>query len=404
VLDRQDDGVGPAIRGNGNLLAEELRQLFLAIEDEPLLNKLQSYRWTGRLGYSLRSLWRAYLASYVLALPNTMALVRRLHEDPVLAMTCGFDGRLPSRWTFNRFFSRLSEHRDLVQQCLDNLTAGLYDLLPGFGSDVAVDSTTVRTHSNPHRQPVSDPEASWTAKSRRNDREKEWYFGYKLHLAVDATYELPIGMRTTTASRNDSPELLPLLRKAKSRFPWFTPTSVIADAGYDSKANCRGIYHGFGAKPIIQARNLERAHTMPTYNKDGVPYCLGRKLMEYMGTHPVYGHRYRCPREGCHLKKRKGVHYCDDEVWVQPEEDLRLIGPVARVSPEWKRLWSMRSAVERVNSRLKECRRLESHCFRGLRKVALHCLLSVLVLQALALVHAETGTLGGLRRCVLKVA
>jgi len=247
---------------------------------------------------------------------------------------------------------------------------------------------------------VSDPEASWTAKTRRNDKEKEWYFGYKLHLAVDATYELPVSTHVTTASRNDSPELLPLLKKAKSKFPWFKPTAVIADAGYDGRANYGGIYHDFGAIPIIQARDLERPDTKPTYNKDGVPYCLGRKPMEYIETHPVFGHKYRCQEGGCHLKRRKGVHYCDDEVWVQPEEDLRLIGPVARVSPEWKRLWFMRSAVERVNSRLKECRRLEGHCFRGLRKIALHCLLSVLVLQGSAVAHGDRGNLATLRRCV----
>ena len=107
----------------------------------------------------------AYFASFVMGMPHTNAMIRRLHSDPEVRRICGFGDSLPHRSTFNRFISRLADHRELVERCMDGVTEELAGRLPGFGETVAVDSTNVRTHSNPDRALVSDPEASWTAKT-----------------------------------------------------------------------------------------------------------------------------------------------------------------------------------------------------------------------------------------------
>ena len=183
-----------------------------AVDATELIDRLQSYRPTGRQGYSLTALWRAYLSGFVMGLPSTNALIRHLQDDPVLRAICGFS-KLPHRTTFNRFITRLGHHRDLVEDCMAVLTARLRDLLPGLGEKVAVDSTTVRSHSNPHRRnrktgQVSDPEASWAAKNSAGGKNhKEWSWGYKFHLMADATYGIPLFGYTTTGSRHDSPEL-----------------------------------------------------------------------------------------------------------------------------------------------------------------------------------------------------
>ena len=58
-----------------------------------------------RPGYPLKAMWRAYVASFVLNLPHTNAIIRRLYEDPELRRLCGFYGpTLPHRSTFNRLF------------------------------------------------------------------------------------------------------------------------------------------------------------------------------------------------------------------------------------------------------------------------------------------------------------
>ena len=332
------------------------------------------------------------------------ALIRRLEDDPALTLICGFSS-LPHRTTFNRFFTRLSDHQDLIDQALAPLTNQLRRSLPGFGEKVAVDSTVVRTHSNPNRTVVSDSEATWTAKTSARAKDgKEWHFGYKEHALVDATYGLPIVRFTTTGSRNDSPELPNLMDKAAQTHDWFAPTHVIADKGYDSVANHKAIL-ARGAIPIIAIKRMPSGRRREgIYDDNGTPTCVGNVRMEYVRSDPEKGHLYRCPGEGCPLQDRQGVRYCQDEVWEKRQDNPRLFGPVRRDSKEWHNLYCLRQSVERVFKSLKQSRSLESHCSRGLRRVGLHASMSMLAFQATALYRLQAGQAEWLRWQVRRVA
>ena len=147
----------------------EVKTILNSVDGTALLERLRLYRWTGsrwrgRSGYSVEALWRAFLIGYILNVPNTSALVRRLQDDPRLRRICGFK-HVPHGSTFSRAFTRISHHLSLVQVAVSTATDRIRAYLPNFGEKVAVDSTVVRSHSNPHRHPMSDPEASWTAKS-----------------------------------------------------------------------------------------------------------------------------------------------------------------------------------------------------------------------------------------------
>ena len=236
----------------------EIQQVLDAVDASALIERLRAYRRTGRPGYPLRSLWRAYLASFILNLPSTNALIRRLQDDLELRLLCGFS-TLPGRRTFNRFILRLADHTDLVNGCMADLTRQLQTVLPGFGNVVAIDSTTVKSHSNANREPMSDPDASWTAKNAANgkDGEKEWSYGFKYHAVADATHDLPISGIVTTASRNDSPFLPKILDHAASEHEWFAPKYVIADRGYDANSNHKAVIKR-GATPIIHIRDMKK--------------------------------------------------------------------------------------------------------------------------------------------------
>ena len=266
----------------------EIGRVLDLIDAAPLLALLASYRRVGRKGYPLVAFWRAYLCSFLLDLPSTNALIRRLEDDRELRALCGFGQDLPHRTTFNRFISRLSFHRDLVENCLRALTCQLADELPGFGEKVAVDSTVVYTHSNPNRKDVSDPEASWTKKhsAKGKDGEDEWHFGYKYHLVADAANGLPIMGFTTTASCHDSPEFTRLLEKAESAYPWFAPDYVMADKGYDSTKNHKFVLSR-NAVPIIAIRDMPKGKLREgIYMNDGTPTCMGEVPMEYVASDP----------------------------------------------------------------------------------------------------------------------
>ena len=55
-------------------------------------------------------------------------------------------------------------------------------------------------------------------------------------------------------------------------------------------------------------------------------------------------------------------------------QDVFLFAATRREGPEWKDLYAKRQAIERVFKSMKESRRLERHCVRGLRQITLHTL------------------------------
>ena len=128
--------------------------------------------------------------------------------------------------------------------------------------------------------------------------------------------------------------------------------------------------------------------------------------MEYVRSDPERGHLYRCRTGGCQLLTRKGVRYCDDQVWEKAEGNLRLFGPTGmrRNSQEWNDLYAKRWSIERTFKSLKQSRRLERHYIRGIAQVRLHCLMAVLTYQATVLVSIQAGSRGRMRWMVAKVA
>ena len=308
------------------------------MDDSALLERLQAYRHTGRPGWPLRALWSAYLASFYLDLPHTNALIRRLEDDPALREVCGFDEAdwLPCRRTFNRFIRRLADHNDLVAPILHSLTDQLRDLLPGFGDVVAIDSTDVRSHSNPNKKSkatrlTSDPEARWgvkhSARSRGSEK-TEYFFGYKVHMVVDATHDLPLTFKVTAGNRSDSPELPAVIDQAFETYDWFQPQTVLADRGYDANSNFEYL-HQRHVDPIIHIRRPGRTKLYDDlFNEDLLPLCLGNVPMEYVGETGEGHYIYRCRSEGCHLKEglHAGIRHCDTVFAEDPAAHLRVLG------------------------------------------------------------------------------
>ena len=325
----------------------ELQAVLSALDDTEILARLQKYRPTGRSGYPLRALWRSYVASFVLNMPHTNALIRRLTQDSEFRDVCGFADALPHRTTFNRFIQRLSHHADLVENCFAGVTGELKQLLPGLGEEVAIDSTTVYTHSNPNRRRISDPEASWTAKNSaraKGSDGKEWSFGMKFHMVADANYGLPLAGVVTTARRNDSPLLPTVMEQGESLHSWFGPRAAVADRGYDAKSNHQYLIDR-GVLPIIHIRKATAKDKMrdDIYTPDGVPTCMGNVPMEYVDSHPEFGHLYRCREGGCHLAGsfNAGILHCDTEVW---ESTLRNPKP----KPRWELHWAVMAKARQV--------------------------------------------------------
>ena len=89
--------------------------------------------------------------------------------------------------------------------------------------------------------------------------------------------------------------------------------------------------------------------------------------------------------------------------------------PIIKVNPrhkkalfpetkEWKAIYSRRSSVERLFGRLKGYRRLNNITVRRIRKVTVHCFLSLIVVQAQALHAAMNNQVASVRQCVGAIA
>lgn len=395
-------------------LAQRLLLVFENLEDKQLLSALQETRKTGRPGHPIPVMWRIVLAQHVLNLDSFSALIRALDDNPLLANLCGITNRsdISTKMSISRFVHKLVDHSHLIEQCQVKITNELAQALPRFGETVAIDSSNISAFSNGSKPQPSDPDAGWSAKGGRNG-EPEWWFGYKIHLMADAIPELPLVLRVTPANRHDSKEIIPLLRKARFQLKGFAPRTVLADAGYDAKHVYKSIVEEFEAIPIIK---MNMRGKKPDDIYDELTDYIGRPYAEGCGIPLSFRHFdettgelvYGCPElDGltkCPLLEKCGREPQRQIVRLSIDEDYRRYCQIPRTTEGWDNLYRLRGSVERVFSRLKAFRRLDNVTLRGLEKVILHCQLSVMVMQAMALGKVRQEALSEVRNNVRLVA
>jgi transposase, IS5 family len=398
---------------------DRLHLVLEAINAEALLKVLDDEHQLGNVQYSARSLWSCLIAGVVYQIPEVAELCRHLSSNPYLRFLCSISAsRIPSQSTFSRFLSRLAQHQDLLQACIDDLVGRFARLAPGFGETVAADSTDVVAYSRGPKEDAADPDAHWGVKGSKGPKSKSkggrsfhkdnkyHWFGYKVHLLVDAIYEIPIGLELTAANEADTTHLEPLLKERDRVLPEVKLKAVLADAGYDSKANCMAVRNR-GAVPIIPL-NLGGEKAPPGItNSQGTPLCPIGLPMVYWGRDGDYL-KYRCPQVAgklCCLLDHQATDRCSLSdyklvIKLKMDDDPRRYVPVPRETKKWKRLYRLRGAVERVNSRLKEHLALDELRVRGIGKVRCRLSLSVLVMLAVAVAMAERQQLDKARQLV----
>ncbi len=390
-------------RRNGDSLSSDLKAVINGLVGNEFRRQLQGTKRRVGAGYLMEALWKAYLLSFILNMDSTNDLLRKLQENPTFADICGFnmDTPLPSRWTFDRFITTMTLQPEMIESLLDKAVCQLKQKLPGFGTTVAVDSTPVKSHSNPGKKVKSDSEAGFIVKEGIPN--KVWKWGYKLHLLVCTEWELPIACNITLARESDVANLIPLTDKAKQKFGWFNPWHVVADKGYDAGYNYKAV-HDMGSIPIIKMRAKQQSDGKYTIDELGIPHCQSGSPLLLKDHDKKKGIRYVCPykaaRADCPFHSECSVK----AVWIRPLWEYRKLCSIPRDSEEWNAIYSKRTSVERVNSKLKEHRRLNTHCHRGLAKVRLHCLMSVLSLTISALAEANANHMDRVRACTRKIA
>ena len=330
---------------------------------------------TGRPGFSKRTLLRAFFVMKCECFEYITDLKDYLENNLIIAYYCGFNimKPLPSYWTFDRFI------RELDHSLLEKLMQGQVSKLVGLGiidsSFIALDSTPVFANTkqnNPksfaknrfdkNDQPKSDKDCKLgvhTASNQHNEKNYEFFWGYKNHVLVDCITGLPICEMTTTAEVADSTVTLDILARTNKYLP-LEECTFIADKAYDVKViydTVKDVYHGDCVIPLNK-RNTKSSKKL-SY---GHPICEAGLAMHKDGKFSDRGRtrqKYCCP-----FKRLKcGSCPCNHKNWnngkknrgctkyVTIPDDYRL--SIDRESVSFKKIYALRTEAERYNSRFK---------------------------------------------------
>ena len=355
---------------------DRFRMVLAVMPDEDLMKAMEDTRGNGRNDYPIRAVWNSILAGVVLSHPHIESLRRELRRNAELREVCGFDifkgvSAVPPAWVYSRFLHNLIARLSLVDAMFDRLVDSVTALLPEFGKSLGVDSKGIESFGNPTKNPEvdgrRDTDAQWGKKEYKGERadgklyEKivKW-FGYKVHLLVDTTYELPVAYEVTGAGASDMAHLLPLLEKTKDRHPELIARcqELSGDKGYDSTEHNTKLPSEYNINPIIDIRNMwkdsdgmdgtnclypDRADNI-IYDYRGNVFCVcpvtgEKRNMAFCGFEKDRDClKYGCPAArfgyGC-----KGRRECGPSksaygrvVRIPLERDRRIFTPVARSS------------------------------------------------------------------------
>jgi transposase len=359
----------------------------------PLVKGKYSALPQGAEGYDPISLFKAQLLIYLDEVASDRKLASALRYNGRLCLLCGFNFlQTPSNGTFTNFRDRLGE--DIFYEILHQLIAQAIVLKIIKGGDTAIDSTHVWAYASKfgHKtcsckgkcdcpRSYSDTDAQWGAKSK-----DYLFFGYKVHLIVDAKSQLPLEVKVTPGNEADSPQAKPLLKGAKEKHPQNPIDTSAMDSAYDSHENYRFAIEDAKVAPIIALNprgGVDALTSSALYlAEDGSYTCLAGFKVVYWGKEEKRGRlKFRCPaalgkceclfRSSC-SKSRYGRTF-----YLHPKRDYRLIGPIPRGTDLWQEKYNARTSVERAYSEEKGSHRLANPRVRGLAKVKIHVYLAL---------------------------
>jgi hypothetical protein len=367
-----------------------IRDALQAVPDQQLLDGLARARGHGRDDYPVARMWHIVLLTVLLRHHCFNDCLAELHRNPSLCRLIGItsEGQIPQSPNLSRFLDVLGQepHLGALRQVFDALARPLGRAVPELGRHTAGDATALsaRPKANPEAvqaevgQGLPQPKGGkkeYTDDQGRVTKVVEW-FGYKLHLLVDVRHEVALAYHVSDASVGDNERVAALAGQAQANLP----PGRMQTLAYDKAADDEKVHealHGRGVKPLIQNRALwqtEPERVLPggryplnlTYDESGTIHCYDtlseppvRHRMAYVGYEKDRGTvRYRCPARHEGWDCPSDAQCNGERDWgltarIPCALDLRRFPAIPRATKEFERLYKGRTAVERVNARLK---------------------------------------------------
>jgi hypothetical protein len=385
------------------------------------MRKLEKERGKGRNDYPVRAMWNASIAMIIFGHAKYADLLRELSRNVQLRHVCGFESsKIPGSDNMSRFVTNLQHHQEEILAIFIKLSDRLYEEIADFGEHLAIDSKWVWSWANRRSgrespDGRSETDAEWGMKEYRGKREDgaEWSktlkcFGFKAHVVVDAKYELPVAFATTGANGSDVKTGKEMFKGIAKERPHIISRCnyLMADRAYDDTDFILWLKER-GVKAVIGKREMwkgEREKEIPGYdgafyyNERGEVFCYAKESGEKHTMKPA-GYdkerdalRKRCPVSlyGATCSESDACPYCKN-IRIRLDVNQRVFTQIDRTSYKWETLYKMRTAVERVNSRLDVSFGFEARRVRGKRKMDLLATLAFVVMDALAVCSIKEG-------------
>ncbi|HWL23338.1 MAG TPA: transposase [Ureibacillus sp.] len=396
--------------------------IFSAIDVQPIFNLFSKKTMRGaprELNYG--AMIQSLIIRIVERIPTIKDLVKRLVNDPLFRLDCGFlvSDVVPSEASYSRMIEVVSQS-NILDQMQDTLIQTA--MVEGFLCDehIAIDATHFEsrdaskpsekkdspspkkrgrkskeeraawlteqallevnqsTYEKEIRHQLDIPlktlwydaliEPNWGIKKNSDGKNTFWY-GFKGHLAVSTKSQYIVSRLMTSGNLSDSKIAIPLLKKAESLLPRHFTTAIL-DAGYDYEPIYRQL-HTYRMRAVIPY-NVRNEGDYIGFDAHFRPTCV----REHSYCYDSFDEKYRSlkftrPKECATCPLRKDS-LCQKVFKIKCETDIRKFTYPARGSELWKQLYKERTAVERVNAYLKQYFQLENVRHRTGMKAKLH--------------------------------
>lgn len=277
------------------------------------------------------------------------------------------------------------QHMFFILAVRPSLESGLID---AQNLTLSGDGTALVSHSSPYGKHLpscsrtcpyydacgrhySDPDAGWGWDS---DNET-WYFGHSLYMLCCRNNvlktEVPLLINLTDAKRHDSINFLYAIDDFRRTAYGLSPKNICLDSAHDNMPTYELLEH-WDINALIdinsRSKHSENAPGGVTFDKQGHPLCQAGHEMCPWGNDPVKdAHKYRCPLkcgriESCPYAEECSPGSYGHTVYIKNNGDLRFHPRIPRDSEQYKKIYSERTACERVNNRV-----LNDYCLQHLK-------------------------------------
>ena len=295
-----------------------VKKFLESVPDAKLLDGLRRHRGRGRNDCPVHVAWGVVLLRIALRHTSFVATLAELREmtPSVGSSASKRPADVPGSWNISRFLDVLGQepHASELRRMFDAMIQRLGTAVPDLGRHTAGDSTALHARCKGGEKAVQAeiaqglPQPSGARKEYTDDNGKvtkvlEW-FGYKLHLLVDAKHEVVLAYRVTTANAADCKSLPDLVEEGQANLPAGRIETLAYDKAADDNESHR-LLNKAKIRPVIQNRHLWRDQTeqmLPghngtsnvVYDEAGTVHCYDR-TSQPIGTAPDGVHRLRTP-------------------------------------------------------------------------------------------------------------